>query len=167
MWFLFVVPVAMVGAVGALFGLVNGGTILVVTLAADQWQRRRGHKPGEGVYTPREGGHVFGLRVAKDAKDDLGQFLAGLAHAFPDLFGRFEGKAFDLTESEGEFLRELTQPAKTQLDEYLVVVSMLSDDDTEELLTQLRYRQEKLIESLRPVARFLRNIPGTRVREAL
>jgi hypothetical protein len=167
MWFLFVVPVAVAGAVSALFGLVNGGTLLVVTLAADQWQRRRGHKPGEGVYTAREGGHVFGLRVCKNAGDDLGQFLAGLAHAFPDMFGRFEGKAFDLTESEGEFLRELTQPVKSRLDEYLEVVGLLSEDDTEELLTTLRYRQEKLVESLMPVSRYLRNVPGTRVREAL
>ncbi len=167
MWSIFILPVAVIGAVGAVLGLTNAGTIIVVTLATDQWQRRRGHKRGEGVCTDREGGHVFGLRVALNSTD-LGQFLAGMVVAFPDLFAEFQDKSFGLTKSEGEFLRSLVSSAQGQLDEYLEVVGDLaSDPESHELLLSLQHRQARLEAALVPIAKYLQDVPASRVREAL
>lgn len=169
MWFLFVVPLALLGAGTAMLGMVNAGTIVVVTVAADQWQRRRGYKPGEGVFTDREGGHVFGLRVAREALEngtDLEMFLSGMSNAFPDMFGAFVGKSFDLTVTEGEFLRSMVQAAQGQLDEYKDLASELEDgeEDDNELLAELVFRKEQLVAALSPIVMYLKNVPGTRVR---
>lgn len=169
MWFLFIVPVAILGASTALFGLVNGGTIVVITLAADQWQRRRGHKPGEGVFTDREGGHVFGLKVAR-ATSDLGEFLAGMAEAFPEMFGEFTDKSYDLTESEGEMLRSMVNVAQARLEEYLNALGQMTEageDADTYCLRDLQLGEGNLRLALAPVARYLREVPASRVRAAL
>lgn len=180
MWFLFVVPLALFGAGTAMLGMVNAGTIVVITVAADQWQRSRGYKPGEGVFTDREGGHVFGLRLAKEALENdpendpenassLELFLVGMSKAFPDMFGAFVGKSFDLTASEGEFLRSMVRAAEGQLNEYKDLASELRDDEEEdetELLAELSFRKEQLVAALSPIVLYLKNVPGTRVRSA-
>jgi len=166
MWRLFILPFAVVGAVGGLMGLVNGTSILVITLTADQWQRRRGHRPGEGIFTDREGGHVFGLQVASQTTD-LGEFLAAMALAFPDLMGKFLDKAFDLTESEGELLRKMVQVAEDPLDDYHEVVGMMqANPDNIALLNEVSYRQDRLRTALVPVAEYLDSVPASRVKEA-
>lgn len=167
MWAIFILPLALFGAVGALFGVVNGSTLVVVTLATDQWQRRRGHKPGEGALTDREGGHVFGLKVSRESTD-LGQFLAGMVEAFPDLFEEFRDKSFDLTVSEGVFLRSMVTAAQGQLGEYLGIVEQVNEDpDNDDLVMILRYRQEQLRASLVPISKYLHDVPATRVKEAV
>lgn len=171
MWSIFILPVALLGVVSAFLGMVNGGTILVITVAADQWQRSRGYKSGEGVFTDREGGHVFGLRVAKESTD-LGQFLWGMTEAFPDMFEEFSGTSFDLTESEGEFLRCLVQSAQLQLKSYLDLVSQ-EGDETEETtgqfdlppLEELELRERQLRAALAPVVKYLKEVPSGRVRK--
>jgi hypothetical protein len=164
MWFIFIVPVTIVGAFGALFGLVNGAPIIVVTLAADQWQRRRGYKPGEGIFTDREGGHIFGTKVSPDGTD-LGKFLNAMVQAFPDMFQEVDGKQYDLTESEGKMLRAMVQSAQGQLNEYLEVSTYLDATDPE-TITLVKYREEQLRAALTPVVMFLQEVPGVRVRKA-
>jgi hypothetical protein len=168
MWFIFIVPVTILGAAGALFGLVNGAPIIVVTIAADQWQRRRGYKPGEGLFTDREGGHVFGLRVEQDSPEDLGKGLSGLVLAFPDMFQEFDKKRFDLTESEGKMLRAMIEATKGHFDDYAEASQYVSSGGNEEpeYRLEMQHIEERLRASLVPVAMFLRNVPEVRVKKA-
>lgn len=158
MWFIFILPMAVVGAIGAVAGLVNGGTIIIVSLAADQWHRRRGHRHGEGIFTDREGGFLFGLKIAKDSTD-LGQFLAAMAETFPDHLGRFKDCAFDLTESEGEFLRSMVRVSQGILVEFIKVAE--SGD-----LELLASKKEQIENSLIPIIKFLDEIPSPRVKKS-
>lgn len=156
MWVIFILPMALVGAVGAIFGLVNGGAIITLSLVADQWHRQRGHRIGEGIFTDREGGFVFGLRVAKDSTD-LGQFLATMADLFPDSLGRFKNHSYDLTESEGVFLRSMVRVSQGILAEFLTIVDI---EDEIEILA----KKDQIEGSLTPIILFLDNIPAPRAK---
>jgi len=158
MWFIFVLPMAVVGAVGAVLGLLNGGTILIISMATDQWHRRRGHRLGEGIFTEREGGFLFGLKVAKNSTD-LGQFLAAMAELFPDYLGRFKDRAYDLTESEGELLRSMVRVSQDILVEFLEV--MESND-----LERLSRKKGQIEDSLVPIIKFLDEVPSPRVNKS-
>jgi hypothetical protein len=167
MWFIFIVPVTILGAFGALFGLVNGAPIIVITLAADQWQRRRGYKPGEGLFTDRDAGHVFGTRIKPDS-DDLGSALSALVVTFPDMFGKFDNKSFDLTKSEGEMLRAMIETTRAPFAEYAEAAQYMSANENEEpeYRAEMLRLEEQLRTSLVPVKMFLENVPEVRVRKA-
>lgn len=167
MFVLFPVALAVVAGVTALVGLCGGGSIAVVGIAADQYNRRKGYKKGEGVFTPRDGGY-WGAQVSLESSSDLGATLAALAAKYPELLGDFKDKRLLITKSEGAQVRAMLAPALELSVKLIQLERELAVEEDEEMLGVLRMEVEGLKtlvrQMLHPVNLFLSSIPKSRIK---
>lgn len=171
MWFIFpLIPAALVG-IASVTGLAGGGKMLVTVLVADRWHRRRGHKNGEGVCTPLDGGWP-GTVVRLDSESDLGLYLAALGRRFPSLMGRFQNRCFQLTKSEGVQVRAMLMPVQELLIRHHKISEKVAElREIGSKVVDDREGEEEFLESLNlvemalaPVVVYLDSIPKRRVK---
>lgn len=92
-------------------------------ITVDRWHRKRGHKPGEGVFSPRDG--EVGVRISDDSESDLGRYIAVLAKACPAELERHVGKTFELTRTEGGQLRAMAEASQITLNKWVEVTAKI------------------------------------------
>lgn len=164
---LFPVALAVVAGVSALVGLCGGSGMLVIGIAADQYNRRKGYKRGEGVLTPRDGGY-WGAKVSLESSSDLGTALAALGTKYPEELGEFMGKRLQITKSEGAQVRAMLVTSLELSAKLIQIERELSKEEDEEMQAVLRIEAESLKtmvrQTLRPVNIFLSSIPKSRIK---
>lgn len=164
MWFLFVLIPAATSAATALFSLTGGMSFVVTAVTTSEVQRRKGYKPGEGHFTERANDKYYGVRFDNTSGYDLSQNLGRLGAVAPRLLLKFANKKFDLTKSEGEFLRCLMAPAMVVLEDFEAVKELAAEQGGQEVIDLLIAMTDQLAVVVVPVARWLEDFP--RVKEA-
>lgn len=162
MWFLFVLVPAATSAAAALFSLTGGMSFVVVAATTSEWQRRKGYKPGEGHFTERVDDTYYGVRLDSDADQDLSRDLGRLSAAAPGLLSKFAKKKFDLTTSDGEFLRSLMVPAIALVEDFETIKTMAAQESKPEVIDLLISMTDQLAAVVIPVARWLEQFPRVR-----
>lgn len=166
MLLVFVMVPALVSAAGAAFSLIGGMGFVTTAAAINGWQRYKGYKPGEGHLTERANNKYYGVCLNISDSYDVSQGLGKLAQAAPKMFSKFVGHEFDMTRTEGEFLRVLMAPALVSagdLDAAKELVTELGDDEAMNLLYETA---DRLAAVVLPVVRWLEQFPKARVRKA-
>lgn len=176
MWFLVPLVPALISGAWTILGLTGGGISVGVAFAADQFNRQRGHRKGEGVFSKRY--FDLGISVVEESRTEMGHFLFLLSQKYK--LG-LEGKTYDLTKSEGASVEKLLGPIKRirarnaklleELKAIIDYVDGLEEQDKGGLIEALQIKQGELEETeedtkeaLVPLVDFLSNIATTRVR---
>jgi hypothetical protein len=160
-WAIFVVVPAAISVVSSLFSLSSGVSFAIAAAATSELQRRKGYKPGEGHFTERANNAYYGVKFDASAEYDLSRDLGRLGKAMPGLFQQFLNSSFDITRSEGEFLRTLMVPVLQILDELDIVQEMIQaqDEGATDLLNEVASRLAIVVI---PVSRWLQQFPHSR-----
>lgn len=168
MWFIFVIPMAVASSIGALLSVTTGMNFVIFAVAATEWQRRRGHRPGEGRFTERENDAYYGVGMDENSDHDLSMDLGRLAHYAPTAFAPHIGSRFDFTKSEGLLLRSILQPAVVVLNEVEVLKEALQEDPQNEDIQQALFAAADNLGTLvNPILTYLELFPATRVKKLL
>jgi hypothetical protein len=166
MWFIFPAMTALFSVSAALFSLTGGMHFAVVAAAASEWQRRKGYKAGEGELTQRANDKYYGVRLDDQSGYDLNKNLGRLSNIVPGLFEKMVDKEFDLTISEGEFLRTLLSPTLVHLGNIEEVIELVTQENNQEMIGVLSELTELLKVAIVPVVRWLEEFPAARTRKA-
>jgi hypothetical protein len=166
MWFIFILPVAVASSVAAMFSVTTGMNFVLFAIGASEWQRRRGHRAGEGRLSERENGTYYGVGLDQYSDHDLSMDLGRLAHQAPTSFEPFVGKKYDFTKGEGKLLRAIVAPAIAALNELEGIKINLEMDPTNEDLQQLLFAAvDNLGTLLNPILVYLEQFPAKRVKK--
>ncbi len=183
-------PLLVVAGMGA---LAYFGKKAPLVIAADQYQRHRHHKQGEGVLTPREDG--LGIVVALESTSDLGRMIAECANLDSEL-EQYIQKLLQMTVSEAGDLRAISKPfmelkdaQATAIAQYQSIESALAElgsaieaagqpDALQVMglqkligmrsatLQQLEAQDKAIKNSITPITVWLRNFPKSRISKA-
>ena len=162
MWVIFVIIPTVVSAVGSLFSLTGGMGFVAAAVATSEWQRRKSYRPGEGRFTERVNDKYYGVGFKETSDCDLSNNLWKLSVAAPSLFDSLTKLRFDITKSEGEFLRALLAPALLALDDFDVAKQLAIDDGREDAMNLLYETTDRLTSVIIPVVRWLEQFPRVR-----
>lgn len=161
MWGLFILPIAVPSILSAVVGLTGGMKWVMAAAVNAQFHRRKGYKPNEGHFTPRCQDTYFGIWFDSKSSYDLNRDLGKLAEALPGIFPI--GKKFDMTMSEGEFLRTMMVPALGGLADFRAAKELVTEMSGSEDSFQLLYAElENLANAAIPIARWLEEFPRTK-----
>lgn len=164
--FLFVLPIAVASSVAALFTVTQGMNFVIFTVAAMEWQRRRGHKVGEGRLSERENDTYYGVGMDQHSDHDLTRDLGSLAHYAPTVFAPFMGKKYDFTKSEGKLLRAILLPAMQSLAELEgLKIALEEDPENEDLRDALFAAVENVGRLINPIITYLEQFPEKRIKK--
>lgn len=163
MWSLFVLVPAMTSAAVALFSLTGGMSFVVTAVTTSELQRRRGYKPGEGHFTERANDRYYGVCFDTNSGYDLSRDLGRLGSAAPGLLNKLANKRFDLTKSDGEFLRSLMAPAMALIEDFEAVKALAVEQAGQEVIDLLIAMTDQLAAVVIPVARWLEAFPRVKV----
>lgn len=162
--------------VGRLAGIVAyGSTILVV----DQYQRRKGYKPGEGVWTPRYP-DFHGLLITLGSPNPLANDIAVMGHMFPQQLGRFIDERclnpntdartirvrMEMTESEGQYLRACAMPSIVAQENFRnspIPELFAQNPEDEELQAIIMAHTRNMMVQLDPLMVFFQQFPRKRI----
>jgi hypothetical protein len=166
MWFIFVLPMAVASGVAALFTVTGGMNFVIFAVAGAEWQRRRGHKAGEGRLSEREGGVYYGVGMDDKSDHDISRDLGRLAHYAPKSFEPFTNKRYDFTKSEGILLRAILAPAIKSLNEFEEIKTILDQDPNHDDLQEALFTAiDNLATLLGPIIVYLEQFPEKRVKK--
>lgn len=161
----FVAVPAAIAAATALFSAVGGMRLVVTGIGINEYQRRRGHKAGEGRLTQRENHKYYGVSIDLNSEHDISHELGILAGVFEEDFKPFIGKRFDMTTSEGQMLRAMLKPTMKAAKDLREVGKLLQAMPTEpEVQTMAAEAFKNARMSLRPVTMLLEQFPTKRVK---
>ncbi len=162
MWGLFILPIAIPSILSAVVGLTGGMKWVMAAAVNAQFHRRKGYKPNEGHFTPRCQDRYFGVWFDSESSYDLNRDLGELAEVLPGIFPMI-GKKFDMTISEGEFLRTMMVPALRGLVDFRAAKELVIEMGGSEDSFRLMYAQlEDLANAAIPIARWLEEFPRTK-----
>lgn len=165
--FIFILPVLVASTVAALFTVTTGMNFVIFAVTTMEWQRRRGYKGGEGRLTRRENGTYYSTGLDQNSDHDLSYGLGLLAHQLPTVFEPFIGKRYDFTESEGQMLRAILEPAIVAFNELDGMKAMLEEDPNNEEVQQALFAMtDNLGMLVRPIIVYLEQFPTKRVKKA-
>lgn len=163
MWFLFIAVPAVASVTASLFSLTGGMKFAVTAVVTEGIQRKRGYRPGEGHFTERVNDLYYGVWADPEATCQISRNLGKLTLAVPSLLGTVSRKKFDLTLSEGEFLRLLMLPALAALEDLAAAKQLVEEQGDQEAIDLLIATTEQLGAVTLPVAYWLEQFP--RVKE--
>lgn len=164
MWFLFVAVPAAVSALSAVFSLTGGTTTAAVAVATNYSQRRCGYRPGEGSFTERANDTYYGVMFDGTSPYDINRDLWRLGSAIPGILGKFMGKKFDLTKSEGELLMSLMIPAMSAVADFEAAKELVIECG-HEAVDLLLNMTDQMAATIQPVAHWLEQFPKLRIKD--
>ena len=159
MWSFFIIGPALTAIATTLASMTGGMNFVVVAVAVSELQRRKNYKAGEGQFTERAGNTYYGVRFDKSSSYDLSQDLGRVAGAVPSLFESLIDLEFDMTKSEGQFLRAMLVPVMDMLPGFEEAKTMAVDEDGMFLLNEIT---EQLVAVIIPVRAWLAQFPRKR-----
>lgn len=158
MFILLFAPFAFASAVVSLTG---GATWMMAAAISSQLHRQNGYKPNEGHFTERCQNQYWGVWFDINSEYDLNRGLGELSAALPGIFPC--SKKFDMTQSEGEFLRAMMAPALAGLADFRAAKELVADmHGTDESFELLYAEADKLASIAFPIARWLEQFPRTK-----
>lgn len=160
---MFILPWVAFAAVSSVIGLLGGGTAVGITIAVDQYQRLKGYKPGEGIFTERYDGFK-GVEVSTTSTSSIGSIVALFATMYPEL-QKYSDKRYLFTMSEGRQLYSMMEHITKQHIEFLdsgIAQAYLNDPD-EELKEVIQQHHTNMTELIKPVVVFFSQFPEARI----
>lgn len=158
MFALFILPIAITSMSSAVVSLTGGMGWVMAAASNTLFHRTRGYKPNEGHFTDRCQNQYFGVWFDSSSTYDINRALGQLSDALPGVFP--DTKKFDLTISEGEFLRDMLAPALEALTDFQAVkVLVLETNGSEESFRLLDAEADRLAIAAIPIARWLEQFP--------